>query len=199
MSGLDLAREHAHAVEALTDAQHEDLVVAGVDRVDIALGMVGAAYGHVVGERFEPLPGGKLAYCTPIRVDPFRPLSLETPAPASAVRAGEIVDLILWHPDAPGRWALRAGSAEYLGLIEPQYCGPEPVAIHRSVLGWFRAGCDGLVILSPDPWIVYRLLSQCTSGIVAEDERHAEELRAALEHPWPHRPKVFVSEARHAR
>lgn len=196
MSGADLICEHRSAVEGLTDAQHEDLVLAGVDRIDIALGMVGAAYGHVVGNRFEPHPDGKLAFCTPVRVDPFRPLSLETPAPASASRVGDLVDLVYWHPDAPRRWALRDGVAEVLGLIEPQYCGPEPVAIHRGVLGWFRHGCDGLVILTPDPWTVYRLLSQCTSGLVAEDERHAEELRAALDHPWP-RPEVYVREARH--
>lgn len=66
--------------------------------------------------------------------------------------------------------------------------------------GWFRHGCDGLVLLSPDLWAVYRLLTLCTSGLVAEDERHAEELRAALEHPWPHPPPVYVRgrEPRHA-
>jgi hypothetical protein len=195
MTGDDLARELAQAVEALTDTQHEDLVLAGVDRVDIALGMVGAAYGHVIGDRFEPHTDGKLAYCTPIRC--HDPLTLESPVPASAVRVGDLVDIVYWHPEVPRRWALRTGAAECLGLIEPQYCGPEPVAVHRGVLGWFRAGCAGVVILTPDPWTVYRLLSQCAGGIVAEDERHAEELRAALEHPWA-RPKVFVREVRHA-
>lgn len=199
MTGLDLASEHAAAVKALTDNQHEDLVLAGVDRVDIALGMVGAAYGHVVGDRFELRQDGRLAYCTPVRADPTRPLSLETPIASSALRLGDLIDIVYWHPEAPRRWALRTGVAEVLGLIEPQYCGPEPVAIHRGVLGWFRHGCDGLVILSPDPWVVYRLLSQCTSGLLAENERHAEELRAALDHPWP-RPPVYVRgrEPRHA-
>jgi hypothetical protein len=161
--------------------------------------MIGAAYGHLVGgDRFEPHPCGKLAYCTPVLVDPFRPLSLETPTPASVVRVGDLIDIVYWHPEVSRRWALRIGTAECLGLIEPQFCEPRPVAIHRSVLNWFRHGCDGLVILTPDSWAVYRLLSQCTSGLLAENERHAEELRAVLDHPWP-RPEVSVRrEARHA-
>lgn len=198
MNGGDLSRELAQTLDALTDHQHEELVLAGVDRVDIALGLVGAAYGHVGGDnRFEPHERGKLAFCTPVRCDPFR-TGIETPAPASAVRVGDLVDIVFWHPQVPRRWALRTGAAECLGLIPPQFCGPEPVAIHRGVIGWFRSGCDGLVVLTSDPWSVYRLLSQCISGITAEDERHAEELRAALDHPWPHRPEVFVREARHA-
>jgi hypothetical protein len=195
MTGADLARELAQAVEALTDQQHEDLVRAGVDRHDIAMGLVGAAYGHVVGERFEPHPDGKLAYCTPVRCH-YAP-TIESPVPASAVRVGDITDLVYWHPEVPRRWALRFGTAECLGLVEPQYLGPDPVAVHSTVLNWFSAGCDGLVILTPDPWGIYRLLSQCAGGIIAEDKRHAEELRAALERPWP-RPKVFVREVRHA-
>lgn len=197
MIGADLTREHAAAVAALTDAQRDDLILTGIDPIDIALGMVGAARGRVVGDRFEPLPGDRWAYCTPIRVDPFHPLSLETPAPASVLRVGEIIDLVFWRPQQPRRWALRVGAAEYLGLIPPQYCRPERVAIHHGVIDWFRGGCNGLVILSPHPWVTYRVLSQCSSGLVAEDERHAEELRAALDHPWP-RPEIFVRrETRH--
>jgi hypothetical protein len=196
VSGVSLARELAQAVEALSDTQHEELVQAGVDRLDIALGLVGAAYGHVTASnRFDPHPDGRLAFVTPIRC--HDPRTLESPVPASAVRVGEIIDLVYWHPAAPRRWALRTGVADCLGLIPPQYCGPEPVAIHRGVVGWFRAGCDGLVILSCDPWRVYGILTQCVSGILAEDPRHAEELRAAIDHPWPH-PEVFVREARHA-
>ena len=71
------------------------------------------------------------------------------------------------------------------------------MAVHRGPLGWFRDGCAGLVLLTVQPWEIYRILSQCAAGIVAEDQRHAKELRAALKHPWPH-PEVFVRERRHA-
>lgn len=62
MTGADLTHELRAAVEALTDAQHEDLVLAGVDRLDIGLGMVGAAYGHVVGDddHDDPEPNSKI-------------------------------------------------------------------------------------------------------------------------------------------
>lgn len=197
MTESELARELGAAVLALTDAQHEELVQAGVDRLDIAL-LIGAAYGHVVGDRFEPHPDGgeppppgSVAFCTPIRADPFRPLSIETPVAASALRVGEIIDLVFWHPAAPERWALRTGAAECLGLIEPQCCDPEPVRIHRGIISWFRHRCDGLVILTRDPWRVHCLLSQCRGGLVAEDQRHAADLHQMLDHPWP-KPEITV-------
>jgi hypothetical protein len=196
VSGADLERELADAVAALSDAQHEDLVLAGVNRIDIGIGMIGAAYGSVVDiHRFEPCADGGLAFVTPIRV--HHASTIESTIPDSACRVGDIVDLVYWSINSPDCWALRTGNAEVLGLIPPQFCKPEPVAIHRGPLGWFRHGCAGLVVLSPDPWAVYRLLSQCSSGLLAEDERHAEELRAALEHPWP-RPPVLVRKRRHA-
>lgn len=188
MTGGDyLAREHAAAVAALSDAQREELVLAGVDRVDIA-GMVGVAYGRVVGDRFEPHPGGELALCTPVRVDPLYPLSLETPVPERALRVGDIIDLVYWHPRYPRDWAVRKGVAEVLGLVPPHYCDPEPVEIWRGPLNWFRAGCRGLVLLSREPADVYRVLSLCSCGIVAEDEQHRRELVAALERPFTHPP-----------
>jgi hypothetical protein len=196
MNAADLARELAAAHEALSDAQHEDFVLAGVDRLDIALGLVGAAYGSVAGERFEPHPDGRLAFCTPARI--HRSLTIESPVPDSAVRVGELVDLVYWSLNHPERWAMRTGAAECLGLVEPQYCGPEPVAIHRRPLGWLRGGCRGLVLLTRDPWAMYRILCQCSGGLIAEDERHAAELAAALDHPWPHPPEIIVRERRNA-
>jgi hypothetical protein len=104
-----------------------------------------------------------------------------------------------WHPLFPRTWAVRTGAADVLGLVEPQYCDPEPVEIWRGPLNWFRAGCRGLVLLSREPVDVYRVLSQCGGGIVAEDKVHAKELTAALDHPWPHPPVIVGRSKAHHR
>ena len=57
---------------------------------------------------------------------------------------------------------------------------PAPVPIRRSVLSWFRAGCTGLVLLSRDPAVRYRLLMDCRGDVIAEDMAHAAKLRQAL-------------------
>jgi hypothetical protein len=127
-------------------------------------------------------------------------VTAEAHDPPHTVRAGELVDLVAWHPRHPHRWALRTGAAEWLGAIEPQYLDPEPVPVWRSPLAWLRVGCVGLVMLSPDPPAAYRVLSGCRGGIVAEDPQHAAALRATLARPWP-APQIIVRrsvEAGHA-
>jgi hypothetical protein len=75
---------------------------------------------------------------------------------------------------------------------------PAPVAVRGSILSWFHAGCIGLVPLSRSSADLYRLLTICTGGIVAENDEHAVELRRVLERPWP-APYVSVAqEVRHA-
>jgi hypothetical protein len=194
MKAADLEREMVAAVSALTEIDIEMLVQHGVDRADIAMGMVGSALVRVEGDYYSPDPSGKLAFLTAIRV--HYPTTPESPVPDSAVRVGEIVDIVAWHPLRPARWALRVGSAEWLGSIEPQYMGPPPVHIRRSVLSWFRSSCTGLLPLSSSPPDVYRVLSWSTGGLIAEDDQHAAELRAALSRPWP-LPRISV--AREAR
>lgn len=198
MKTREIASELNAAIDALDEGQRNLLVAHGVGRNDLALGLVGAALIRVEGTtRFAPDPEGRPAFITPVRVQ-----YAETPesvAPDSAVRVGDIVDLVAWHPLRPDRWALRSGAAEWLGCIEPQYAGPHPVPIRRSVLGWFRAGCVGLLPLSQSPADLYRLLTWCVGGVIAEDAEHAAKLRRALERPWP-APRVLVrhQEHRHA-
>ena len=196
MKSADLELVFAAAQSAMGDHHHDELVAAGVDRADIDMGLVGVMRGHVRGDRLEIDPTGGQAYITPVRT--HYPTLFESPIPDSAVRVGDLIDAVAWHPKFPRRWATLTGNAEALGLVEPQYCAPEPVEIWRGPLAWFKHGCRGLVLLSRQPSDVYRTLSLCAGGLVAEDDRHAEELRAALEHPWP-RPKILVREGRQVR
>lgn len=183
MKARDLAMEMAAAVDALSDGDLDLLASCGVDRADIAMGLVGAALIRVEGEVYSPDPEcGKSAFITPCRVHDA--VSPESTVPDSYCRLGDIVDLVAWHPARPARWALRTGAAEWLGCIEPQYMGPAPVDIRRSPLAWFRAGCTGLVPLGRSAADIYRTLSWCQRH-VAEDVDHAAELDAVLQRPWP--------------
>jgi hypothetical protein len=194
VKGIDLNKEMATAIEALTAGHLAELRAAGVGRADIDIGLIGVARGRVEGDHFAPDDDGGVAFVTPVRT--HYPLSFETPIPGDALRLGDIVDLVFWHPRFPRAWAVRRGVAEVLGLVPPQYCEPEPVEVWRGPLNWFRASCRGLLLLSRNSADMYRVLSACSGGIIAEDEAHANELSEVLEHPWPHPPVTFRQPAR---
>jgi hypothetical protein len=91
---VDLDHEMGAAVRALNDDQRTQLIAAGVDRIDLALGMVGVARGRLGKfNLFEPDPDGALTYLCPVRIDPTRLFSIETPIGDSAVRFGDLVDI----------------------------------------------------------------------------------------------------------
>jgi hypothetical protein len=74
---------------------------------------------------------------------------------------------------------------------------PDPVPIWRSPLHWLGNDCGGLLLPSRDRRDQYRVLTVC-DAIVAEDERHAAELRKLLRHPWL-APPVYVHRGREVR
>jgi len=189
---IDLRAEHRACSAALTEEDRGRLADLGIAADDIGrFRMCGIARVAVQGGLYQLDEESGVAIITPVRVE--RPVSPEARRPAIWARWGPIVDLVAWHPKEPLRWALRVGSAEWLGCIEPQYLDPEPVHIHRSVLDWLRAGCSGLVPLSSDRAELYRLLSGVHGGIVAADDSHARDLRRALSYPWP-TPAVEVAD-----
>ena len=188
---IDLRAEHRAAVAALTEEDRGRLADFGIGPDDIGrFRMCGIARVLVRDGLYQPDEEGGVAIVTPVRVE--RPYTPEARRPGIWARWGPIVDLVAWHPSEPLRWALRVGSAEWIGCIEPQYLDPEPVRVHRSVFDWLRAGCSGLVPLSSDRGELYRLLSGVHGGILAADDTHARDLRRALSHPWPH-PNVEVA------
>jgi len=138
---------------------------------------------------------GGSAFIVPVKLE--SPLTPEASDPIEAIRYGWIVDLVAFHPNHPGRWALRTGAAEWLGAVAPQYLDPEPVPVWRTPLRWLQAGCHGLVLLSRERESQYRVLSGL-SAIVAEDHQHAAELRQQSGRPWP-MPRVIIGPSREVR
>jgi hypothetical protein len=186
----DLWAEFNAACAAMEPPDRALLETYGIAPGDVAP-LIGITRARVSGGLYEPDPDGGEGFVTPILADSAS--GPESICPERAVRLGDILDLVLWHPRRPDAWALRTGAAEWLGAIAPQYLEPPPVPIRRSVLVWFRHRCTGVVLLTAERPARYRLLTGCRSGIVVEDARHLAELRSVLKHPWPH-PPLFVVE-----
>lgn len=142
-----------------------------------------------------------VAIITPIRVDSrVPPTSIEClpegraagapvaknrePAEYVIPRRGSTIDLVAWHPSRPENFATLLGIATILGVVRgPQDSKSAPVRVHRGVLGWFRAGCSGIVMLSQDPAVRFDVLHQIGGKIIAEDDEHETLLRKWAQPP----------------
>jgi hypothetical protein len=173
-----LADEYYAALRRTPFAAVQALVSAGVTWRTIAKCPPASARVTVERGFYQPDPEGGAAYLLPVRVE--SPVTPEAIDPAAAVSSGAIVDLLAFHPRHPGSWALRTGNAEWLGAVEPQYLLPGRVPVWRSPLNWLRAGCIGIVPLSREPGVIYRLLSGFWE-IAVEDDEHEAELVNAFE------------------
>jgi hypothetical protein len=181
VTGADLLAEYLGALRSTSWADLEPLRAAGVGGPGIALAPAWARIRVSRGLLYEPDPDGGAACIVPVRGDPLSPEALD---PVETIQNGPLLDLLALDPQFPSRWALRRGSAEWAGAIDPQYMPPcKSVRVWRTPLAWLRAG-HGLVLLSPFHGPGHRILTLCDS-LVAEDHDHARQLRAALEHPWP--------------
>jgi hypothetical protein len=181
MNSVDLRLEWEAARAGLAPQDREGLIGMGVLAHDVGQ-MVGSVNISLCdGGFYEPDTQGGCCLITPVRV--HTALTPESTSPDVYCRLGAIIDLVAWHPARPRRWALRAGIAEWLGCVEPQYLDPAAVPIWRSPLAWLQAECTGLVLLLDEALSRYRVLSWCVCGILAEDGQHVTELRESLE--WP--------------
>jgi hypothetical protein len=181
----DLVGEYIGALRRMTLDDARALMAEGVPLRAITLVCPVPARVTVESGLFWPDPDGRPAWVVPAAaVDPADPERIETDDPANAISLGPIVDLVAFSPAAPGRWALRHGSAAVLGAIGPQCLDPPPVRVHRDVSAWLRAACEGLVLLTRDACEAGRILRQIET-IEAEDRAHAAELRRQIERP-PH-------------
>jgi len=188
MRAADIATEYRYALFATKTDDVRPLVEAGVSSQTMAAAAPAFCRIRVAGNTYEPDPYGGAAFLIPARVD--NPVTPEARDPVEAIRSGEIVDILAFHPAYPRRWALRCDAAEWLGAIAPQFLDPPPIPVWRSPLAWLRAACRGLVVLSPEPADAYRILTACLGGIIAENRDHAAELRATLTRPWPLPPII---------
>jgi hypothetical protein len=184
MKPPDLAIEMRRAVANLTDDDRHYLVRLGIPTPVINIfELVGIERVQTSREFYEPATVGHAVYLTPVLAHYAG--GPETPSPELFACRGNLIDIVAWDHRAPEQWALRAGAAAWLGCISPQCCEPDPVRIWRSPLDWLRNGLSGLVILARERAEVYRLLSGCRGGIIADDWQHARELREILARPWP--------------
>jgi hypothetical protein len=144
------------------------------------------------GDRYWPDEDGYPAWIMPVCVvDPERPELIETVDPLGVISTGPVIDLLAFHPDYPGCWALRRGLAIVLGAVEPQLLDPDPVTVHRDATDWLRAACGGIMLLTRDPAEICRILQQCAE-IEVEHRTHAAELRRILAMPRPVWPSIAV-------
>lgn len=99
------------------------------------------------------------------------------------------VDIAAWSP-ATNRVAVWCGAGFALG--ERQMLLPHPattgLVVHRTPIGWLRAGRRGIVIVRPA--FASTILS-AVPALHAEDEEHARELRSIVG-TGPHAPSVSV-------
>lgn len=194
MTGADLRDEYLAALRSTSWADLEPLRAAGVGGPGAAIAPAVARI-RVSRGLYEPDPEGGAAFLLPVRLE--NPSSPEAADPENAVRNGGLVDLLAFAPEYPYRWARRAGTATWLGCVEPQFLMPDPVPVWRSPLHWLGNDCRGLVLLTRDKRERYRVLTHL-DAIIAEDEGHANELRELLAHPWL-APPVFVRRGREVR
>jgi hypothetical protein len=192
MKTCDLIAEIDHAQRALDATHRAQLAALGIPRLIVECGFVGAARIRLEkdGRTYRPMEGGTEAFITPCRVNGDQPTP-EDPDFELVPQYGDVIDLIAWSPEYPGRWATRCDQATWLGCIEPQFVIPPAVPIRRSPLSWLKANATGLCILAHDQWDIYRLLTVCQQ-LEAEDDAHAKQLRRILEHPFK-TPTILVA------
>src|SRR5262249_37173332 len=125
------------------------LVDLGLDAYAL---MVGVAHMRIEkGRRWVPDPTGHRGFVSPVRGRGDR-YDARDPFADEIVINGPLLDLVAWHPEAPRRWAVRTGAAEWLGA----WCAgishdhKEPVRVWRGPLGWLRGWLEGVVPLTTD-------------------------------------------------
>jgi len=106
-----------------------------------------------------------------------------------AVEDGEIVDLVACGVDSR-QMRTRRGIADLLGYdCIPEYPFSEiPLPVYDDVLGWLRAGCQGVVVLD---WQTGAPRLRHASALCCESEATADRLLQAFQRP-PRYPEIFV-------
>jgi len=191
---LDLDAELADALAHVRPQHVERLAALGVARFIARPLLVGVARVLFDGVYYQPHESGSPAVIVAVRGDRDDGSEIEHAAPIDAARRGEgLVDLIAFAPNAPDRFALRAGNAIVLGFMPPQYLSPEPVRFHRTPLDWLRAEADGVCILDDRPQVAAGILAHCRGGVIVADLEHGRQLSRISERPWPV-PPIYVAD-----
>lgn len=163
------------------------------DSIDAAvwLDLIRPARVLIEGEAYQPHEDGDWCFVTPclhIDGDKWREhvWTKRCCAPDEArCWFSEVVDLVAWHPATPGRWARRTGDASMLGAIDEGAA----LRVWRTPLSWLRGGGEGVCFLTSEQGIIAEAL-RAASEVIAEDGRHAAELRRICEQPAAPRIRV---------
>ncbi len=98
--------------------------------------------------------------------------------------AETVIDLVAWPVTRPDKFATALGAASGLGADQAKkpstFFAGQPLLIHRTPLGWIKAGCLGAVILNRLTAPIW--LGAALGPIAGENLEHAREL-ARLLHP----------------
>jgi hypothetical protein len=114
----------------------------------------------------------------------------------AADRAGELIDLVAWHPHQPGRWWLRTGAAVALGEVEIDRAGflDLPLLLFATPSAWlwnhdregrWPAAC--ILDWSADPRLIFTGVKiLCDTPALAErleqaQRRHDRPLRISVD------------------
>lgn len=131
----------------------------------------------VEGPLWRPDPAG-----SPAVVIPIRGASHVSDDPCASLWYGQAHDAVAFDPRRPTRWAVLSGSAPALGVVIDPAVDPAPIPIWRTPLAWLQADGRGLCLLGADLRERQRIILRL-SALIAEDQAHADELRALAE--WP--------------
>ena len=89
-----------------------------------------------------------------------------------------VLDLVAWPLTDPGQILTMFGRAPMLGTVNifdaTSYTFGRPLNCRRTPLGWWRAGCQGIVVI--DPAAAARLLLDAPGAISGEDFDHSREI-----------------------
>ncbi len=140
----DLAAEFDIAWRNRTDNHRAHLAEAGITfEAMLRAGDLGVERIAYAGRLYTPSPAGFPAVI----------LAIWSPAPPSiycAIEDPEILDLITFRTDDPGRWWHRIGEPDLI-LGEDRYLDATqtgaPLKVFESPVAWLRGGCGGCVIL----------------------------------------------------
>jgi hypothetical protein len=103
------------------------------------------------------------------------------------------LDLVAWPLDRPDQFATEHGRADALGIGNVEcpstYCDGKPLRVHKTPLAWFKADCNGCVILNAQS--APRWLGAAPGLISGEDYEHACEIGRML-HPYVSPTKIVA-------
>lgn len=148
LSPSDLWAEFTAAAGPATRRCHfDELVARGVPKDFLWLGPMRFGVAEVATDTdgtYQPMPGGRLAYIVPAR--PLADLDDDEWGTEQ-----DLVDLVAFFPDEPGRWWVRTGAEPILHpfAIARAEIMREPLEVHSTPLDWLRAMGRGCVVLDP--------------------------------------------------